>query len=141
MMDITNAIANELTKIVPDATIVREKVEQGFEEPSFYIYEINADAKDELMHQEMRKHLYCVMWFPDSKQDDPGVKEQCEMMRNKLLDGLSFLSDLSIKLLDREAKIEQDALNFTFKLRYKVRKEDTTPKLESLEQTGGLKHV
>ena len=139
MMSITTAIANQIDKIIPNATICIENQGQKFAEPSFYIYEIMSDSKDELMRQEMRKHLYCVMWFPDSSLDEPGVKEQCENMRTTLLDELSFLDDLSIKLMDREAKIEQEALNFTFKLRYKVRKEDLTPKLDFLDQRGGLK--
>lgn len=139
MMSITTAIANQIDKIIPNATIYIENQGQKFAEPSFYIYEIMSDSKDELMRQEMRKHLYCVMWFPDSSLDEPGVKEQCENMRTTLLDELSFLDDLSIKLMDREAKIEQEALNFTFKLRYKVRKEDLTPKLDFLDQRGGLK--
>ena len=139
MMSITTAIANQIDKIIPNATIYIENQEQKFAEPSFYIYEIMSDSKDELMRQEMRKHLYCVMWFPDSSLDEPGVKEQCENMRTTLLDELSFLDDLSIKLMDREAKIEQEALNFTFKLRYKVRKKDLTPKLDFLDQRGGLK--
>lgn len=139
MIDVTLAIANELSRIVPDAVIYRENQEQGFEEPSFYIYEIMADSKGELMAYESRKHLYCVMWFPDRSVDDPGVKEQCEKMRSKLLDEFRRLDDLSVGLLDREARIESQALHFTFALRYRVAPVDDTPKLETFEQRGGLK--
>ncbi|WP_213334278.1 phage tail terminator family protein [Enterococcus casseliflavus] len=139
MIDVTLAIANELSRIVPDAVIYRENQEQGFEEPSFYIYEIMADSKGELMAYESRKHLYCVMWFPDRSVDDPGAKEQCEKMRSKLLDEFRRLDDLSIGLLDREARIESQALHFTFALRYRVAPVDDTPKLETFEQRGGLK--
>lgn len=139
MIDVTLAIANELSSIVPDAVIYRENQEQGFEEPSFYIYEIMADSKGELMAYESRKHLYCVMWFPDRSLDDPGIKEQCEKMRSKLLDEFRRLDDLSVGLLDREARIESQALHFTFALRYRVAPVDDTPKLETFEQRGGLK--
>lgn len=139
MIDVTLAIANELSRIVPDAVIYRENQEQGFEEPSFYIYEIMADSKGELMAYESRKHLYCVMWFPDRSVDDPGVKEQCEKMRSKLLDEFRRLDDLSVGLLHREARIESQALHFTFALRYRVAPVDDTPKLETFEQRGGLK--
>ncbi|WEL48782.1 hypothetical protein P0G38_06900 [Enterococcus casseliflavus] len=139
MIDVTLAIANELSRIVPDAVIYRENQEQGFEEPSFYIYEIMADSKGELMAYESRKHLYCVMWFPDRSVDDPGVKEQCEKMRIKLLDEFRRLDDLSVGLLDREARIESQALHFTFTLRYRVAPVDDTPKIEAFEQRGGVK--
>lgn len=138
-MDVTLAIANQLAKIVPDATIYREQQEQSFDEPSFYVYEINTTSKGELMSYEARKHLYCVMWFPDSKQDDPGIKEQCENMRSMLLDEFQRLDELSLAILDKEAKIIDGALQLTFKLRYRVARQNTTPKLESLEQQGGLK--
>lgn len=139
MIDVTLAIANELSRIVPDAVIYRENQEQGFQEPSFYIYEIMADSKGELMSYENRKHLYCVMWFPDTTTDDPGVKEQCEKMRSKLLDEFRRLDDLSVGLLDRESRIESQALHFTFALRYRVAPVDDTPKIETFEQRGGLK--
>lgn len=138
MIDVTLAIANELSRIIPDAVIYRENQEQGFQEPSFYIYEIMADSKGELMSYENRKHLYCVMWFPDTTTDDPGVKEQCEKMRSKLLDEFR-LDDLSVGLLDRESRIESQALHFTFALRYRVAPVDDTPKIETFEQRGGLK--
>ena len=139
MIDVTLAIANELSRIVPDAVIYRENQEQGFQEPSFYIYEIMADSKRELMSYENRKHLYCVMWFPDTKTDDPGVKEQCEKMRGKLLDEFNRLDDLSVGLLNREAKIESGTLNFTFKIIYRVALESEITKINSFEQKGGLK--
>lgn len=139
MIDVTLAIANQLERIVPDAIIYRENIEQGFEESCFYVYEIMADSKGELMNHETRKHMYCVMWFPDSELEDTGLKEQCERMRSKLLDEFRRLDDLSLTLLDKEARIDSGTLNFTFKVRYRVTQIDTTPKLEVLEQKGGLK--
>lgn len=139
MMSITLAIANQIDRIVPNATIYIEKIEQMFEEPSFYVYEINTTSKDEIMDQQTRKHMYCVTFFPDSKNETIGIKEQCENMRNKLLDEFLFLDDLSIKLLDREAKTGQEELVFTFVVKYRVRKVETVSKIQTLEQTGGLK--
>ena len=91
------------------------------------------------MDQQIRKHMYCVTFFPDSKNETIGIKEQCENMRNKLLDEFLFLDDLSIKLLDREAKTGQEELVFTFVVKYRVRKVEAVSKIQTLEQTGGLK--
>lgn len=139
MMDTTLAIANQIEKIIPGTIIYRENQEQKFAEPSFYIYEITAAAAGELMKREMRSHLYCVVYFPDSSLGDPGTKEQCEIMRSKLLDEFQRIDELSLALLNREAKIESDVLNFTFKLRYRVQPDEATTKIASLEQKGGLK--
>jgi len=140
MIDVTLAVTNQLKKIIPGAIVYRETPEQNLEEPSFYVYETMADSKVEIMGREIRTHLYCILWFPNSKKKDPGVKEQCEYMRNKLLDEFNQLDDLSVRLLDREAKIESDALHITFKIRYRVARLDRAPKIASLEQKGGLKH-
>lgn len=60
-------------------------------------------------------------------------------MRSKLLDEFRRLDDLSVGLLDRESRIESQALHFTFALRYRVAPVDDTPKIETFEQRGGLK--
>ena len=139
-MDITAAIANQLLKIEPEATIYREQQEQSFVEPSFYVYEITATGDGEVSSYEMRKYTFCVMWFPDSRLDDPGPREQCEIMREKLLDEFQRLDELSIGVFGKEAKTVDGALQFTFRMRYRVTPEDETPKLESLKQNGGLKN-
>lgn len=139
-MDITAAIANQLLKIVPGATIYREQQEQSFVEPSFYVYEITATGDGEVNSYEMRKHTFCIMWFPDSRIDDPGPREQCEIMREKLFDEFQRLDDLSIGVFGKEAKTVDGTLQFTFRMRYRVTPEDETPKLESLKQNGGLKN-
>jgi len=139
-MEITRAIADQVAKIVPDATIYVENQEQAFEEPAFYIYEITATSKDNLMDYQQRKHLYCITWFPDSKSDDPGIREQCENMRSLLLDEFSFIDSLSLKALDKEVKIEGDVLIFTFKLQFRVKQQNEIANMQNLEQTGGLKH-
>lgn len=139
-MDITAAIANQLLKIEPEATIYREQQEQSFVEPSFYVYEITATGDGEVSSHEMRKYTFCVMWFPDSRLDDPGPREQCEIMREKLLEEFQRLDELSIGVFGKEAKTVDGALQFTFRMRYRVTPEDETPKLESLKQNGGLKN-
>lgn len=138
-MDITAAIANQLLKIEPEATIYREQQEQSFDEPSFYVYEITATGDSEVNRYEMRKHTFCIMWFPDSPLNDPGPREQCEIMREKLLDEFQRLDELSIGVFGKEAKMVDGALQLTFRMRYRAVPNDETPKLETLNQQGGLK--
>ncbi|MGL9971564.1 phage tail terminator family protein [Enterococcus sp. DIV1420a] len=140
MIDVTVEIANQIAKIIPEAIIYRENQEQGFSESSFYIYEIMADSKDELMQQQMRKHLYCVMWFPDSQNDEFGIKEQCENMRSLLFNEFNFIENLSLKVMDKEARIVDGTLQLTFKVRYRMRQVNENSKLTQLEQQGGLKY-
>lgn len=140
-MDLTLAIAKQLAKIVPNATIYRENREQGFTEPSFYIYEINAKSRANLMDFQMRGHTFCVTWFPNTEDSDIGPRQQCEDMREKLLDGFDFLDDLSFQVLDKEAEISQEALILTFRLRYRVVKEKEGVLLENLTTKGDVKRA
>jgi len=140
-MDITQAIADQLDLIVKDAKIYRENRPQGFKEPSFYIYEIQGTSSGELMGYQFRKHLYCVMYFPDTSREGIEVREQCEIMREKLMNEFQAIDALSLKLklLDREAKINDGALQFTFKLRFRMAKGKEDPGMQNLVAEGGLK--
>lgn len=139
MIEITSAIVNELKRIMPDATIYREYPEQGINGPAFFIYEEKSESQKELMAYESRRHDYCVMWFPDRKSTISGTHEQCEQMRSQLLDKFQRLTDLALGLFNKETKIEEGALRFTFALRYRVVPADETPKLTTFEQQGGVK--
>lgn len=138
MTDITLAIANQLERIFPDVTIYRENVKQGFKEPCFFVHEISSTSAKELGSHQMRKNLYAVMYFPDSKNDDAGVREQAEIVREKLLDQFDFIEDLKLRVLDRESQFLDDALQLTFKLQYRVTKQDTTGKMKDLTIKGGI---
>jgi len=139
VIDITSAIVNELKQIMPDAIIYRENPEQAIDGPAFFIYEVKSESQKELMAYESRRHDYCVMWFPDRKSTMSGIQEQCEQMRSQLLDKFQRLTDLALGLFNKETKIEEGTLHFTFALRYRVVPADETPKLTTFEHQGGVK--
>lgn len=140
MIDITSSIVNELKRISPTSTIYREYQEQGFEESSFYIYEVLSESQRELMAYEQRKHHYYLMWFPNKKNSSAGIQEQCEEMRNKLFNEFQRLADLSLGVFNRKIKFEEGILHMVFDVRYRVAPVDNTPKLTRFEQQGGVKH-
>jgi len=139
-MDIITAIANQLAKLYPDVpNIYRENREQGFKEPAFYIHNITGKAHGELNHYERREYLFNVVYFPEINREDVGMKEQCDRMRERLLDEFNRLDDLSLGLLGKEAKTETDTVRFTFKIRYRGIYQNNDAKIGTLEQRGGLK--
>lgn len=119
-MDIIQAIANKIAQFVPDATIYRESIEQGFEAPSFYIHSINGTSKDELMKYQMRRESFCIMYFPDANNEDVGVREQCMMMERQLYNNMDYLPDFNLKIKDKDSQIIEEALQFKFKVSYRV---------------------
>lgn len=136
-MDIMTAIGNALKVAIPDIKrIYREKTEQGFVGHSFYVYPIMERATAELENYEMRRLSYCVVYFPDESKRN--INQQLDEMRARLLDNVTHLPEVNLRLLDREVEPVDGALNFTFSVRYRGLYEQERIPMTSLTQKGGV---
>lgn len=136
-MDIMTAIGNALKVAIPDIKrIYREKTEQGFTGHSFYVYPIMERATAEIGNYEMRRLSYCVVYFPDERKRN--INQQLDEMRARLLDNVTHLPEVNLRLLDREAEPVDGALNFTFSVRYRGVYEQERIPMTSLTQKGGV---
>ena len=136
-MDIMTAIGNALKVAIPDIKrIYREKTEQGFVGHSFYVYPIMERATAELENYEMRRLSYCVVYFPDESKRN--INQQLDEMRARLLDNVTHLPEVNLRLLDREVEPVDGALNFTFSVRYRGLYEQEHIPMTSLAQKGGV---
>ncbi|MDN6030169.1 MAG: hypothetical protein L0I48_05380 [Lactococcus plantarum] len=134
-MDIITGIGKQLSKIIPGINIYRENQPQGFKEPSFYVYEISTQSKDELTNYEMRMHRFCAVYFPKT---DKNVNKQLATMRNTLLDNFLVIDDVNLKLYERKCEPIDGALNFTFKVRYRGQYVQESTPMNVLEQKGEI---
>ena len=136
-MDIMTAIGKALKVAIPDIKrIYREKTEQGFIGHSFYVYPIMERATAEIGNYEMRRLSYCVVYFPDESKCE--INQQLDEMRARLLDNVTHLPGVHLRLLDREAEPVDGALNFTFSVRYRGIYEQVYNPMTSLAQKGGV---
>lgn len=136
-MDIMTAIGKALKMAIPDIKkIYREKTEQGFISHSFYVYPIMERATAEIGSYEMRRLSYCVVYFPDESKRN--INQQLDEMRARLLDNVTHLPGVNLRLLDREAEPVDGALNFTFSVRYRGLYEQEYNPMTSLTQKGGV---
>lgn len=136
-MDIMTAIGNALKVAIPDIKrIYREKTEQGFVGHSFYVYPIFERAAAEIGDYEMRRLSYCVVYFPDESKRN--INRQLDEMRARLLDNVTHLPGVNLRLLDREAEPVDGALNYTFSVRYRGIYEQEYNPMTSLTQRGGV---
>lgn len=145
-MKILEAIADELVKVVPDAVVYVENQPQGFSNPSFYIYEINSTAEDEIASYQMRNHSFCIVWFPEEPTSNikggklSGPNIQIEQMTTKLMNEFRVLQSVKLTPFKKEFDKSDGTLVFTFNLRYRsVFVEDDGVKVELLYQEGGIK--
>lgn len=136
-MDIMIAIGKTLKAIAPNIKkIYREQTDQGFVGHSFYVYPIREQAAPEISQYEMRRLSYCVVYFPDDTRQDVNV--QLDNMRKLLMDNLTHLTEVKLRLLNREATVIDGALNFTFDIRYRGVYTQTDTPMSTLTSRGGV---
>ena len=138
-MDLTLSIINELASLFPDNTFYQEQMEQGFSEPSFYVYPISATQDPLLTTRNYRKRLYCATWFPDTSLGT--TMEQLETMSDRLMNEFKFLHDDRLHILSKDLKVQDGVIVMTFSIRYVVKEvPDESTKMQDLTEKGALKN-
>lgn len=138
-MDLTLSIINELASLFPDNTFYQEQMEQGFSEPSFYVYPISSTQDPLLTTRNYRKRLYCATWFPDTSLDT--TMEQLETMSDGLMNEFKFLHDDKLHILSKDLKVQDGVIVMTFSIRYVIKEvPDESTKMQGLTEKGALKN-
>lgn len=135
-MTIIERIADEITRIFPNAIIYTENQSDGFEEPSFFIEKISSSASSELFDRQMRKQSYQVVYFPNP--DNP--KTDMERVEDYLLSGLLELKDYAPLRHIEVVQQEDNTLIYKFEIwgRFYPDKKDDI-KLQNSEVKGNIK--
>lgn len=135
-MTIIERIADEITRIFPNAIIYTENQSDGFEEPSFFIEKISSSASSELFDRQMRKQSYQVVYFPNP--DNP--KTDMERVEDYLLSGLLELKDYAPLRHIEVVQQEDNTLIYKFEVwgRFYPDKKDEI-KLQNSEVKGRIK--
>ena len=135
-MTIIERIADEITRIFPNAIIYTENQSDGFEEPSFFIEKISSSASSELFDRQMRKQSYQVVYFPNP--DNP--KTDMERVEDYLLSGLLELKDYAPLRHIEVVQQEDNTLIYKFEIwgRFYPDKKDEI-KLQNSEVKGRIK--
>lgn len=135
-MTIIERIADEITRIFPNAIINTENQSDGFEEPSFFIEKISSSASSELFDRQMRKQSYQVVYFPNP--DNP--KTDMERVEDYLLSGLLELKDYAPLRHIEVVQQEDNTLIYKFEVwgRFYPDKKDEI-KLQNTDVKGQIK--
>lgn len=135
-MTIIEPIADEITRIFPNAIINTENQSDGFEEPSFFIEKISSSASSELFDRQMRKQSYQVVYFPNP--DNP--KTDMERVEDYLLSGLLELKDYAPLRHIEVVQQEDNTLIYKFEVwgRFYPDKKDEI-KLQNTDVKGRIK--
>ena len=136
--EIVNGIGLKLSKSFNGINIHKEELEQGFEEPCFFIDLLNPSEKQIIGNRYLRSYLFDIVYFPKKKSSE----ETFEVL-DKLYSVLEYIElddSTLIRGIDRNSREEDKVLHFfvTYEM-FIYKLDEEKPKMKKLDVNNGLK--
>ena len=100
--EIVNGIGLKLSKSFNGIDIHKEELEQGFEEPCFFIDLLNPSEKQIIGNRYLRSYLFDIVYFPKKKSSEE-IFEVLDKLYSVLeyieLDDSTFIACIKLNLL------------------------------------------
>ena len=131
-MNAIDQVGQILAKLFPNIELVKDDVEQGFNEPCFFIKTIQSTCDVQPNNRLLMQESLDVVYYPKTH-----TKSECEAIKYVLLTEFKRMDDMAMR--KREAKIVDNVLHYTFNVIYRLAEEegDTLQVLEDFN--GGVK--
>jgi hypothetical protein len=140
MKDIKDGIIKRLDEFRPNIPKYDEQIKQGFDEPAFFVLQIDGAQQKEIDRKYKRSAMYDIHYFPDSR----GLTEKsdCQSMAELLYGELEYIQGEGGKYrgLRMKHEVVADVLHFfiSFDVRL-IKSKAIDPKMQTLEQEEHLK--
>lgn len=134
MDDIIQAIAQELKTLFPKTKVYDEGLEQGYDEPCFFIDYIKENNKKMVGNRYDNTTKFRIVYFQDFNEEDARYK--AHKVRDTLNEGFNIIiyKDLHFRIKEKEIEIQDKDLIFTFKIQFYTKKQlQEEPKIEEIE--------
>ncbi|MBY2719531.1 hypothetical protein KWX62_19715 [Clostridioides difficile] len=118
-------------------TIYSEDVEQGINEPCFFIVPINSSKVSYPSGRELKKNSFDVYYLPRSEDKNFEINEIAEMLLEEL-EYIEIDEDL-VRGTNMNFEIVDNVLHFFVDYNYFTIKSNDTDKMDTVELFGGLK--
>ncbi|CCL55970.1 phage tail terminator family protein [Clostridioides difficile] len=136
--NIIDGISVKLDKSFGESyTIYSEDVEQGINEPCFFIVPINSSKVSYPNARELKKNSFDVHYFPKSNDKSFEINEVAEMLLEEL-EYINVNEDL-VRGTNMNYEIIDNVLHFFVDYNYFTIKSNNTEKMNDVELFGGLK--
>jgi hypothetical protein len=136
--EIVNGIGLKLSKSFNGINIHKEELEQGFEEPCFFIDLLNPSEKQIIGNRYLRSYLFDIVYFPKKKSSE----ETFEVL-DKLYSVLEYIElddGTLIRGIERSSREEDRILHFFITYEMFIYKlDEEKPKMKKLDVNNGLK--
>ncbi|MCL0330610.1 phage tail terminator family protein [Apilactobacillus xinyiensis] len=137
MIDVFSEIYKKLKQIEPDIKVYRNNIAGGVNLPAFFVQKIQTSVKPHFFSDQERSYYFQVTYLPDDNSDS--VVREIAIMEDKLLDQFTQLDNFA-RVENREFKVNDSALNFTFSVEIMARYVKEETKQGQLDYEGGVKH-
>ena len=136
--EIINGIGLKLSKSFNDIDIHKEELEQGFEEPCFFIDLLNPSEKQIIGNRYLRSYLFDIVYFPKKKSS-----EEIFEVLDKLYSVLEYIElddGTLIRGIEKSSREEDRILHFFITYEMFIYKlDEEKPKMKKLDVNNGLK--
>lgn len=136
--EIVNGIGLKLSKSFNGIDIHKEELEQGFEEPCFFIDLLNPSEKQIIGNRYLRSYLFDIVYFPKKKSS-----EEIFEVLDKLYSVLEYIGlddGTLIRGIERNSREEDRILHFFITYEMFIYKlDEEKPKMKKLDVNNGLK--
>ena len=136
--EIVNGIGLKLSKSFNGIDIHKEELEQGFEEPCFFIDLLNPSEKQIIGNRYLRSYLFDIAYFPKKKSS-----EEIFEVLDKLYSVLEYIElddGTLIRGIERSSREEDRILHFLITYEIFIYKlDEEKPKMKKLDVNNGLK--
>ena len=136
--EIVNGIGLKLSKSFNGIDIHKEELEQGFEEPCFFIDLLNPSEKQIIGNRYLRSYLFDIVYFPKKKSS-----EEIFEVLDKLYSVLEYIElddGTLIRGIERSSREEDRILHFFITYEMVIYKlDEEKPKMKKLDVNNGLK--
>lgn len=135
---IVNAISLKITENFDGVDIYIDNLEQGFNEPCFFINLLNPSEKQILGSRYLRNYLFDIVYFPENKSQSQ-IYEVLDKLHN-VLEYIKFDDGSLIRGIKRNAKEEDSTLHYFVTYGVFIYKlEDEKAKMEKLNTKTTIK--
>lgn len=139
MEAIKNAIISRLVARDPELPVYDERVEQGFQEPCFFVLQVSSRQTKEVHRRYRRVMMFDVHYFPGNLDK----KTECQRVAEQLYEQLEYVEWGGILYRGHEMKHEivDDVLHFFLSYSvHLIRQKANAAKMQHLEMGGHIRY-
>lgn len=118
MEHIVQAIAQELKKLFPKVNVYDEGIEQGYEEPCFFIDFDRENIKKRVGNRYDNTPKFRAVYFQDFREKE--AKYKVYKIRDSINEGFNIIkyNNMFFKIKNKEIEIQDKDLIFSFEIQY-----------------------